>query len=131
MLVTWRLLVGLLAFVLLDGVWLGLVMRQFYRDRLAPIARMNGGSLAPDWLAAGLVYVALGAGLAVFVVPRATTVAGAAAYGALFGLVTYGVYDFTNMATLKHWTWSLAVVDVCWGAFAAAVAAAAIKIVVP
>ena len=27
----------------------------------------------------------------------------AAAYGALFGLVVYGVYDFTNYSTLRQW----------------------------
>lgn len=129
--VTWRIAVGVLAFVLLDSLWLGLLMRQFYRDRLAPIARMADGGLAPNWAAALLVYLALGVGLAVFVVPRAGSVASAALFGALFGLVTYGVYDFTNLATLKDWTWQLAVVDVCWGAFAAGAASAAIKAVVP
>ena len=29
---------GAVAFMVLDGVWLGLLMKNFYRDQLAPIA---------------------------------------------------------------------------------------------
>ena len=35
--------VALVALVLLDGLWLGVVMRDFYRRSLAPIARMAEG----------------------------------------------------------------------------------------
>ena len=35
--------------------------------------------------------------------------------GALLGLVIYGVYDFTNMATIKGWTHSFVLQDVLWG----------------
>ena len=105
----------------LDGVWLGLLMKNFYRDQLAPIARLSEGSFAPNWTAALVVYVALGAGIACFAVPRASTLWSAAGYGALFGLVTYGVYDFTNYSTLRQWPLALTLVDVAWGAVASAV----------
>ena len=52
------------------------------------------------------------------------------ACGALFGLVVYGVYDFTNYATLRHWPFALTLVDVAWGTLASAVAATAARIVV-
>src|SRR2546422_11678728 len=94
------LVTAFVGFTVLDGIWLGLVMKGFHRDQLAPIARMAGGSIAPIWPAAILVYVLLAIGVAVFIVPRATGVASAAATGALMGLVVYGVYDLTNYATL-------------------------------
>jgi uncharacterized membrane protein len=65
--------------------------------------------------------VLLRAGLALFPAPRASSVESAAAYGALFGLVVYGVYDFTNLATLRHYPLPLALVDVAWGTVAAAI----------
>ena len=49
--------VGVVTFMLLDGLWLGLLMTGFYRERLAPIARMADGGLAPNWYAALAVYV--------------------------------------------------------------------------
>jgi uncharacterized membrane protein len=34
---------------------------------------------------------------------------------ALFGLITYGTYDLTNLATLKDWPALLSIVDMLWG----------------
>ena len=111
---------GAVAFMVLDGVWLGLLMKNFYRDQLAPIVRLADGGIAPNWPAAFVVYALLGTGIALFVIPRASTVSLAAAYGALFGLVVYGVYDFTNYSTLRQWPFVLALADVAWGAAASA-----------
>src|SRR6186997_547486 len=121
--------IGAGAFMLLDGVWLGLVMKNFYRDQLAPIVRLGNGGIAPNWPAAFVVYALLGTGIALFVIPRAGTAPLAAAYGALFGLVVYGVYDFTNYSTLRQWPFVLTLADTAWGAVASAAAAVAVRIV--
>ena len=105
---------GAIAFMVLDGVWLGLLMKKFYRHQLAPIVRLADGGIAPNWPAAFVVYVLLGTGIALFVLPRASTVPLAAAYGA--GLVVHGVYDFTNCSTLRRRPFVLALADVAWGA---------------
>jgi uncharacterized membrane protein len=115
--------VGAVAFMVLDGVWLGVVMKDFYRAQLEPIVRLANGGIAPNWPAALVVYACLGTGLAFFVVPRASTTLMAAAYGALFGIVVYGVYDFTNYSTLRQWPFVLTMVDVAWGGVASATCA--------
>lgn len=120
---------GAVAFMVLDGVWLGLLMKNFYRDQLAPIVRLADGGIAPNWPAAVVVYVLLGTGIALFVIPRAATIPSAAGYGALFGLVVYGVYDFTNYSTLRQWPFVLTLADVAWGTAASAVAAVVVRIV--
>jgi uncharacterized membrane protein len=122
--------VGALAFMVLDGIWLGVLMKNFYRDQLRPIVRLVDGGIAPNWPAALVVYVLLGTGIALFVVPRAPTVWSAAGYGALLGLVVYGVYDFTNYSTLRQWPFVLTLVDVAWGTVATATAAAVVRMVV-
>ncbi len=121
--------IGALAFMVLDGVWLGLLMKNFYRAQLAPIVRLADGGIAPNWPAAFVVYALLGTGIALFVVPRAATASGAAVYGALFGLVVYGVYDFTNYSTLRQWPFALTLADAGWGAVASAAAAVAVRMV--
>ena len=121
--------IGAIAFMVLDGVWLGLLMKNFYREQLAPIVRLANGGMAPNWPAAFVVYMLLGTGIALFVSPRASTIWSAAAFGALFGLVVYGVYDFTNYATLRQWPFALTLVDVAWGALATAAASTAVWIV--
>jgi len=35
--------------------------------------------------------------------------------GALLGLLAYGTYDLTNLATLKGWAWQVAAIDMVWG----------------
>ena len=121
---------GAVAFMVLDGIWLGVLMKTFYRDQLAPIVRLGtGGGIAPNWPAALVVYVLLGTGIALFVIPRASTMASAAGHGALFGLVVYGVYDFTNYSTLRQWPFVLTLADVAWGTTASALAAGAVRVV--
>jgi uncharacterized membrane protein len=120
--------IGAVAFMVLDGVWLGLLMKNFYRDQLAPIVRLADGGIAPNWPAAFVVYVLLGTGIAVFVMPYASSVTLAVTYGALFGLVVYGVYDFTNYSTLRQWPFVLTLADVAWGAVASAACAAVMRI---
>jgi uncharacterized membrane protein len=46
-------------------------------------------------------------------------------FGGLFGLMAYGTYDFSNMATLKTWSWKLASFGMAWGTFVTAVNAVA------
>jgi uncharacterized membrane protein len=115
--------VTLAALVILDGLWLGVVMKDFYRRNLAPIARMADGGLDPIWPIAALVYPVIALGLTVFVLSRARTPLDALLLGALFGALTYAVYDLTNHATLRDWSSTMTIVDICWGAFSCGVAA--------
>ena len=122
--------VGAVAFMVLDGIWLGLLMKNFYRDQLAAIGRLVDGGFVPNWPAAFVVYMLLGAGIALFVMPQAPTVAAAAGFGALFGLCVYGVYDFTNYSTLRQWPFALTLADMAWGAVASAACAAVVRSVI-
>lgn len=121
---------GGLAFMVLDGLWLGVLMKNFYRDQLAPIVRLANGGISPNWPAALVVYALLGTGIALFVIPRASTIPSAAAYGALFGLVVYGVYNFTNYSTLRQWPFVLTLADAAWGTAATAIASMVVRSVV-
>lgn len=113
-----------LAMLVLDGLWLGLVARGFYRRHL--------GFLMGDqvnWAAAGAFYVLYAIGLTVFVVwpgIDSGSVGAALWRGALFGLVAYATYDLTNQATLRGWPTIVTAVDLGWGtALSAAVGAIA------
>lgn len=35
--------------------------------------------------------------------------------GALIGLMCYGTYEFTNLATLRDWSWQQVAIDTAWG----------------
>jgi uncharacterized membrane protein len=104
--------------LLVDLLWIGVLMKSFYLRELGEIARREGGGLAPRWGAVVLVYLVIPAGLVLFVRPVVADegrLIVALLRGALFGFILYGVYDFTNLATLEKWTVRMTLVDVAWG----------------
>lgn len=106
---------GALAFFLAaDMVWLGVLMTDTYQAWLGPLMREQ-----PLLLPAAVFYLLYPAGLVVFAIRPALDRPGwsrAAALGAFFGLLAYGTYDLSNLATLRDWPWQLTVVDMVWGA---------------
>jgi uncharacterized membrane protein len=116
-----RLLLTTVIFAALDFVWLSVLMGDFYKAHLGTLARRSGPDFDPVWWAALLVYVVLVIGLVSFVLPKATTGASAAGWGALFGLVAYGTYDLTCQAVIRDWPVAMTAVDMAWGASICAV----------
>ena len=110
-------MIALVVLVLCDAIWFNLVAGKLYKSELGGILRMEGGSVKPNWYAATLVYLLLALGVALLVVPLAGGFSTAAGYGAIFGLVVYGVYDMTNLALLAQWTVKASIIDVAWGTF--------------
>lgn len=35
--------------------------------------------------------------------------------GMILGALAYGTYEFTNLATLRGWTWRMVALDLAWG----------------
>lgn len=108
-----------LPFLALDAVWLSVMAQRLYRPALGPLMRPDF-----DFAAAGAFYLLYFSGVAVLAVRAADSTRGALWRGGLFGLVAYGTYDLTNQATLVGWPWHVTMIDLAWGTFATAVAAA-------
>lgn len=108
----------------IDLTWVLLIMRSFYNQQLAGFARPES---MPIWSAA-LAWALIPFGLVLFVLPLAKTPLSSLVYGALYGFILYGVYDFTNYATLAHWTIPMLVVDILWGATLCGISSALITI---
>jgi uncharacterized membrane protein len=110
-------LAGFIAFAVFDYIWLAIVAKDFYLKNLESHITLKDGSLVPYLPAVPLVYIVAVIGILIFVLPKAGTFSQALLYGALFGFVAYAFYDFTNLATLKNYPWSITVVDIVWGTF--------------
>lgn len=105
---------ALLAMAVIDGLWLGLVARSFYRRHLGSLMADR-----PNWTAAVAFYLLYVVGVTVFAAlpgAEAESLTDAAWRGGLFGLVAYATYDLTNAATLRGWPNIVVVVDMAWGA---------------
>ncbi len=103
----------LIVFLGLDALWLGLVARGFYASQLGQLMRDN-----VNFAAAGAFYLAYVAGIVFFAVAPALAEGSwrkAALHGVLLGLLAYGTYDMTNLATLRNWPVAMSVVDIAWG----------------
>ena len=98
---------ALLAVGVLDALWLGWLARGFY-------VRELGDLMTPQVraLPALLFYLGYPAGLVTLLLwPRPDAMGEAVLRAALIGLLVYGTYDLTNMATLRHWSLRLALVE--------------------
>lgn len=105
--------IGFLFFLMIDGMWLGLVAKNFYSKYLGYIMAPN-----PNWTAAGVFYLLYMAGLVYLVIQPAVTSGSwqdALIKGAVFGLVSYATYDLTNLATINKWPIIVTIVDMIWG----------------
>lgn len=110
----------LIVLVGLDIVFLGWVAKSFF---FAEVGDMLG-DIKP--LPAVLFYLLYVVGILVFVSsPAAANWQSTLLYGALFGLFCYATFELTSLSLLKHWSWSVAVVDIGWGAVVTAVSSTA------
>lgn len=110
-------------FLAIDFVWLSLMASRLYRPQLGAMLLDQ-----PNLVVAGLFYLVYAVGIVVLVVMPAfgaRSLLMAAGLGALLGLVAYGTYDITNLATLKGWSVAVTVIDMAWGMTITAVASVA------
>jgi uncharacterized membrane protein len=117
-------LVALPIFILVDFTWIGVIAKNVYISELGTLARVFDGKFKPNLPAALIAWALIPLGIVVFVVPRLTPetpVLEVIGWGAMFGAVTYGIYDFTNLATLKGYTTKLTLIDTAWGTVLSAI----------
>ncbi len=100
-------------FIIIDAIWLMITVKLFYKPLL--------GSLLLDkpilW-AAILFYLVYPMGLTFVILKpaiEAESIALAFWTGLVFGIVAYGTYNLTNMATIKNWSSTVVFVDLIWG----------------
>ena len=104
-----------IVFLIIDVIWLSFAVKNFYRPNL--------GNLLVDtpvmW-AAALFYIIYVFGLAIVIIDPALDTLTESKYllkSFVFGLVAYGTYNLTNMATIKGWSSKVVIVDMLWGGF--------------
>lgn len=112
---------ALLVVGVLDALWLGFIARDFYKRELGALMTDN-----VRLLPAAVFYLGYPAGLVALALnPLPASIGDAVLRSALLGLVAYGVYDMTNLATLRNWSVKLSLADMAWGTVVAAAAGAA------
>lgn len=102
-------------FFIIDIVWLGFISKNLYSNYLGHLMAAN-----VNWYAALLFYFMFIAGLVFFVINPSIekqSVLYAILAGGFFGLIAYGTYDLTNLATIRDWPLNITIIDLIWGTF--------------
>jgi len=111
-------LATLIVLVPTDFLFLGIFAKGFFTAEVGDML----GEIRPA--PAILFYLLYVTGILIFVSgPAAATSQSTILYGALFGVFCYATFELTSMSLLKHWTWPVVAVDVCWGTFVTALSA--------
>lgn len=113
-------LAGYITIILGDFVWLGYVTKSFIRREFWSLVEvLSNGSIKINLtagLAAWAVIVLL---VYVFVIRSgyASSYTSAFGYGALIWLLSYAMYDLTNLTFIKGYSILFTIVDIAWGTF--------------
>ena len=111
-------LISTFTLLVLDVLWISIIMGPRYHIMIKNIQNQK---METNILYAFIAYTLMVVGLNKFVLPmidiKHITLYDCLSFGAVFGIVLYGVYDFTVGAVIDKWDMNLAIIDVLWGGF--------------
>ena len=110
-------IIATITLFILDFLWIGLYMGKQYEKQVKNIQKTE---MNVRFHFAIFAYLLMAVGLNLFVLPRIRKgheLVDSLKYGLTFGVILYGVYDFTAGAVLKEWNIPLAFTDIAWGGF--------------
>ena len=106
-----------LILLILDIIWIYFFMGPRYTTQ---IKQIQGSKMEVNKLSALMAYTLMVIGLQTFVLPKLKndlSIKNCLSVSFVFGIILYGVYDFTCGAVFKDWNWNIAIMDVLWGGF--------------
>jgi uncharacterized membrane protein len=113
-----RFAIALVAFVVLDGLFIAVAGHRLYQDKLFDLLR-------PQALLVWALpfYPLFALAIAELAVRSDASWMANGARGALLGLCAYATYGLTNVALIAGWSRVVTVVDIGWGAVVGAATA--------
>tara|TARA_A100001011_G_C13526186_1_gene522591 strand:+ start:79 stop:483 length:405 start_codon:yes stop_codon:yes gene_type:complete len=102
-----------LIFLIIDIIWLSFAVKFFYRPNIGHLLLDK-----PVMWAAAMFYIIYVIGIGVVIIEPSINLNNSFSLllkAFVFGLVAYGTYNLTNMATVKGWSPSVVFVDMIWG----------------
>jgi uncharacterized membrane protein len=115
-----KLLVSALVLVIVDFIYLNLI-KQYFTQQIKDVQQLP---MEINNLAAIICYIFLIIGINYFIIRPNRSIQDAF----LLGIIIYGVYETTNKALLKKWSWLTVIIDTLWGGILFAITTAIIKL---
>lgn len=111
--IIWLYLITVVVFFALDFLGLRYLVKPVFErhisDMLAENVRIGPALVFYAAYVAGVVY------LVSWPAVKAGQPSLALFHGMILGALAYGTYEFTNLATLKGWSWQMVATDLAWG----------------
>jgi len=123
------LLIGFIYYLIIDGTMLTLYMGKRFSSMIKKI--QNGEDMKTRIIPGIICFLVLSFGINYFVLDKINDnniLLDSLKYGLPFGLVVYGVYDLTNIATFHKYTFETMIIDIVWGGILAFIVTFLLKI---
>lgn len=96
--------------IIIDIIWLSLVKNKYFNM----IYNIQKENVVINYYSVFITYIIMAFGVYYFtknIKSKKEKILNAF----IFGIISYGIYDFTNGALLKNWDFKLAILDTIWG----------------
>jgi uncharacterized membrane protein len=100
-------LISAIVFISIDFIYLS-VMKGYFDKQIQIV---QGSQTKMNYLGAALCYIFLIVGINYFIIKPKKSITDAF----LLGIVIYGVYETTNYAIFKNWSFLSVIIDTLWG----------------
>jgi uncharacterized membrane protein len=106
-----------LTIILLDYLWLGVITKDFIKAQWKSLVKVKYGKIQVK-LGIGLItWFIIATGAFIFVVNPSKTIQEVIMFGAIFGFISYAIYDLTNLTFIHNYPVKFVFVDIAWGTF--------------
>jgi uncharacterized membrane protein len=105
-----KILIVLMLYIVLDSFWFQFSLPSYK----AAVKKIQGKDMNMKMLGS-IAWLLLSVGMVFFVLPQVHNSEKALRFGALYGLVVYGVFNGTNYAMFDDWNLSISMIDTAWG----------------
>lgn len=103
--------------IILDYIWLGIITKKFIINQFGSLISVKEGSVQTNIPVGLLAWLVIATGAYIFAVAPSTTPEKAALLGAVFGFISYAIYDLTNLTFITNYPVKFVFVDIAWGIF--------------
>lgn len=101
--------------IIIDYIWLGIITRKFIINQFGPLVRVKNESIQINLLVGLLAWFVIALGVYIFAIYLSTTFTKTLVLGAIFGFISYSIYDLTNLTFIVNYPIKFVFVDIVWG----------------
>jgi uncharacterized membrane protein len=106
----------IITILILDGIWIGYNLQSYSKM----YAKVQGSPIKVNLIATIIAYIFIVMSFVYIVIPRlqqekSISIINCFKQSGIVGLIVYGIYNFTNLALLKDYSWKVGTIDTIWG----------------